>query len=67
MVISFQSRPAKRGLAFLLVGGWLRSSWIACWVKEGCRWERGEGGGYLWFSAKLWRWGAMWPALWMLV
>ena len=42
------------------------SSSRAAWVKEGWRRSRGDGGGYLWFSAKLWRWAAMWPDLWVL-
>lgn len=65
--MSLQSRPAKRGFGSLLVGGWFNRSWMACWVKEGCLCERGEGGGCLWFSAKLWRWEGTWPALWRLV
>lgn len=39
------------------------SSRRACCVKDGCRWLRGDGGGYRWFSAKLCRWVAMWVAL----
>jgi hypothetical protein len=62
-----QSLPAKRGLACELVGGLLTRSWRACWVKEGCLCERGEGGGgCLWFSTKLCRWAAIWLARWPL-
>ena len=35
-------------------------------MKEGWRCARGEGGGYLWFSAKLVRWAAIWLGLWAL-
>ncbi len=67
MATFLQSLPAKRGLACVFVGGWFTRSWIACWVKDGCLCERGEGGGgCLWFSTKLCRWAAICPALWLL-
>jgi len=42
------------------------SSRSADWVRDGCRRSRGDGGGYLWFSAKLCRWAAIWLGLLML-
>lgn len=36
----------------------MRRSWIAAWVREGCRW-RGEGGGLRNPSVKLCRWEAL--------
>jgi hypothetical protein len=42
------------------------SSRSACCERDGCRWLRGDGGGCLWFSAKLCRCAAMWVGLWVL-
>lgn len=35
-------------------------------MREGWRWDLGEDGKPLRFSAKLWRWLIAWPDLWML-
>jgi hypothetical protein len=51
----------------VFVGGWFTRSWRACWLKDGCLCERGDGGaGCLWFSTKLCRWAAICPVLWPL-